>query len=141
MLTLLVAVDGSDNAQRAARHVATLSREGLALRVILCNVQPPVMSGEVGVVAPVAIAERRRSAAASVAFAEAGALLEAAGASVLRHEAEGDAAEEIVAAALAHDCDLVVVGKRGLGRLASLVGGSVSSEVTRRSPIPVTLVP
>lgn len=141
MLNLLVAVDGSDNAQRAARYVATLAREGLAIRAVLCNVQAPVMAGEVGVVAPAEITERSHSLAAAAAFAEASAVLEDSGALVLRHEAEGDAASEIVAAAQAHDCDGIVVGRRGLGKLASLVGGSVSSQVIRSSPIPVTIVP
>ena len=140
MLKLLIATDGSENALRAVRHVASLVRRGVAIHAVLCNVQPPVMSGEVGVVAPIEIAERSRTHAAAAAFAAASRLLAEAGVEVTRHEASGDAAPEILAAALAHGCDAIVMGHRGLGKLATLVAGSVSSQVVRKSPVPVTLV-
>ena len=140
MLKVLIATDGSDNAMRAVRHVAALANRGITIEAVLCNVQPPVMSGEVGVVAPIEVAERRRTLAAAAAFMSACAVLAEAGVAVHRHEATGDAAEEIIAAALEHRCDTIVMGRRGLGAIASLVGGSVSSQVMRRSPLPVTLV-
>ena len=141
MLRLLVATDGSDNAARATQHVLALQRRGVEVRAVVCNVQPPVMSGEVGAVAPIAIAERKRSLAAAAATAAARAPLEAAGVPVAVHEASGDPAEEICAAAQAHECDAIVIGRRGLGALASLVLGSVSAQVVRRASIPVVLVP
>lgn len=140
MLKLLVATDGSENALRAVRHVADLARRGVAIQVVLFNAQPPVMAWEVGAIAPVEIAERRRTLAAAAAFAGARALLEPAGIAIVEHEAKGDPAHEIVTAAEAHDCDGIVMGRRGFGTLASLVLGSVSSQVARRSRIPVTLV-
>ncbi|HET7731504.1 MAG TPA: universal stress protein [Usitatibacter sp.] len=140
MLKLLVATDGSDNAMRAVQHVAALARRGIAVHAVLCNVQPPVMSGEVGAVAPMEIAEARRTRAAEAAFAAGTAVLEAAGVEVTLHEAEGDAAREILSAAATHRCDGIVVGRRGMGAVASLVAGSVSSQVIRRSTLPVTLV-
>jgi nucleotide-binding universal stress UspA family protein len=141
MLRLLVATDGSEDAARAARHVADLARHGMAIEVVLCNVQPPVMSGEVGAVAPLEIAERRRTLAARAAFDSSRRILEDSGVTITEHEESGDAAHEILAAATALHCDLIVVGRRGLGKLASLVAGSVSSQVLRKSPLPVTLVP
>ena len=41
------------------------------------------------------------------------------------------------------DCkpDLVVVGRRGLGRVASVVVGSVSGFLVRNSTVPVLVVP
>jgi nucleotide-binding universal stress UspA family protein len=140
MLRLLVATDGSENAARAVAHLVELRRRGVALEAVLCNVQPPVMSGEVGAIAPVEIAARKRSLAAAAALQSARAPLEAAAIPVTAHEASGDPAEEICAAALSHGCDGIVVGRRGLGALASLVLGSVSTQVVRRSPLPVTLV-
>jgi len=140
LLKLLIATDGSENALRAVGHVAALARRGVAIHAVLCNVQPPVMSGEVGVVAPIEIAERSRTLAAAAAFAAASRVLAEAGVEATRHEASGDAAPEILAAALAHGCDAIVMGHRGLGKLATLVAGSVSSQVVRKSPVPVTLV-
>lgn len=54
--------------------------------------------------------------------------------SVLRY---GGAAEEILKAAREEQPDLVVVGSRGLGRVARFFLGSVAEEVVRRAPCPV----
>lgn len=140
MLKLLIATDGSENALRAVRHVAALARRGVAVGAVLCNVQPPVMSGEVGVVAPIEIAERSRTLAAAAAFAAAAGVLREAGIEPVIHEADGDAARQIIAAAAQHGCDGIVMGHRGLSKIVALVAGSVSSQVVRRSPLPVTLV-
>ena len=53
----------------------------------------------------------------------------------------GDAAEEIVAAADRHKSEAIVVGRRGKGRLADLVFGSVSQKVVRFAGCPVVVVP
>jgi len=53
---------------------------------------------------------------------------------------EGDAAECIAAAARFHEADLVVVGSRGYGALASAVIGSVSRKLLTESPVPVMVV-
>lgn len=140
MLKLLLATDGSPNAQRAAEHVAGLARRGIAMEVVLCNVQPPVMSGDVGVIAPVEIAERKRTIATQAAFEAVAGLLREAGVVVTLHEGHGDPAGEIVAAASGHRCDGIVLGRRGLGLLASMVLGSVSAQVVRAATLPVTLV-
>ena len=140
MLKLLVPTDGSENALRAVRHVADLAGRGVALEVVLLNVQRPVMSGEVGQVAPIEIAEDKRAAAAGSAIAKARALLDAAKLPVTVHEAIGAAAEEIARAADELGCDGIVMGHRGLGTLRSLVMGSVSEHVVRLAKVPVTLV-
>jgi nucleotide-binding universal stress UspA family protein len=140
MLKLLIATDGSEDAMRAVRHVAELSRHGVAVEAVVCNVQPPIMSGEVGPVSSAAIVERLHTLAAESAFAEALELLRAASVHAVAHEATGEAAGEIVAAADAHGCHGIVMGRRGLGRFASLVGSSVSSAVVRKAHVPVTLV-
>lgn len=140
MLKLLVPTDGSDNALRAVRHVASLGTRGLPLQVALLNVQRPVMSGEVGQVAPIEIAEDQRALAAGSAIAKARALLDAAQVPLTVHEAIGNAGEEIARAAAELGCDGIVMGHRGLGMLKSLVMGSVSEHVLRLAKVPVTLV-
>lgn len=140
MLKLLVPTDGSDNALRAVRHVVALAERGVKAEVVLLNVQPPVMSGEVGQVAPIEIAEDKRAMAAGSAVAKARAALDAGGVPVTVHEAIGTAAKEIAAAAERYQCDGIVMGRRGLGTLASLLMGSVSEQVLRLARVPVTLV-
>lgn len=140
MLKLLVPTDGSENALRAVRHVAALAGRSVPVQVALLNVQRPVMSGEVGAVAPIEIAEDQRAIAAGTAVGKARAALDAAGIPYTVHEAIGSAAEEIARAADALGCDGIVMGHRGLGTLASLVMGSVSEHVVRLARVPVTLV-
>lgn len=53
---------------------------------------------------------------------------------------EGDPAEAIVDVARYRAADLVVVGSRGHGALASALLGSVSRAVVERSPVPVMVV-
>src|SRR5262245_61050050 len=54
---------------------------------------------------------------------------------------EGNAAETIINAARSDRADLIVAGKRGLGRLSSLVLGSVSQRLVELAPCPVIVVP
>lgn len=140
MLKLLVPTDGSENALRAVRYVAGLAVRGVPVEAVLLNVQRPVMSGEVGAVAPIEIAEDIRAAAAGTAVGKARAVLDAAKVPVAVHEAIGSAAEEIARAAETLGCDGIAMGHRGLGTLASLVMGSVSEHVVRLARVPVTLI-
>jgi nucleotide-binding universal stress UspA family protein len=52
----------------------------------------------------------------------------------------GDPADEIVAYADNHDVDLIVVGSRGRGTLASTLLGSVSHAVLQEARRPVLVV-
>lgn len=140
MLKLLIAVDGSQSAFHAVRHVIELARRGIATEAIVLNVQPPVMSGEVGVVATAEIASEARAVASAGALGAAKTLLDEAAVPATVRAATGEAAEVILAVAAELGCDGIVMGRRGLGALASLVLGSVSSRVIRLADLPVTLV-
>jgi nucleotide-binding universal stress UspA family protein len=54
---------------------------------------------------------------------------------------EGDAAEAIVEASAAERADVIVLGSRPRTNLRRLILGSVSSEVVRRAPCEVVVVP
>ena len=47
MYTMLVAVDGFEHSEGAVRHAIDMARRISDARVVLVNVQPPPMSGEV----------------------------------------------------------------------------------------------
>ena len=52
----------------------------------------------------------------------------------------GDTASEVTKWAKSHDVDLIVVGRRGLGRLRELILGSVSNKVVHDAPCPCLTV-
>lgn len=52
----------------------------------------------------------------------------------------GPVARSIVGFAEEHDCDLIVIGKRGLGSIEEYLLGSVSHKVTGLAPCPVMVV-
>jgi nucleotide-binding universal stress UspA family protein len=57
------------------------------------------------------------------------------------HIGWGDIAETILAVANQHKAELIVVGRRGLGRLARLLMGSISQKITALADCPVIVVP
>lgn len=53
---------------------------------------------------------------------------------------EGNPAEAIIDVAKARHSDLIIIGSRGLGRLAGLLLGSTSQKVASHAPCPVLIV-
>ncbi|HEY5729651.1 MAG TPA: universal stress protein [Anaerolineales bacterium] len=53
---------------------------------------------------------------------------------------EGNPAEAIIEVAKTHKSDVIVMGSRGLGRLAGLVLGSTSQKIVSHAPCPVLIV-
>lgn len=140
MLHILVAVDGSEHALAAVRWVAQMASNGAALRCTVLNVQKPILSGEVGVIAPASVALGERDRYAATILEHASAILGKSGVSFAAEEQLDDAATAILARAAALDCDAIAVGRRGQGVLRAALLGSVSAEVVRRSAIPVIVV-
>ena len=138
MQRILIAVDGSKPSERAVRHVIGLRSAGMALRVLVLNVQPewaPARSRgeeEEG--------KRLHARAAERATRRAGALLKAADIPYDERMLVGPAAERIVKLARTSRCSHIVVGMRGLGAVARVVLGSVSLKVLQLADVPVTLV-
>lgn len=57
------------------------------------------------------------------------------------HSAWGDAAEQIIEVASREQADAIVMGRRGCGRLAGLLLGSVSQKVVTLAPCTVIVIP
>ena len=136
---VLVAHDGSDCAREALQWAAGLAvRAGYPLHVLRAwkmTTAPLPATWEPGYVPPLEDFEKavRDELEAHVAAAELDPAL-----SVTCHVAHGAAARRIIESA-AH-ADLLVVGARGLGGFAGLVLGSVSDQLVRHAPCPVTVV-
>jgi nucleotide-binding universal stress UspA family protein len=141
MLKLLVPVDGSESANRC---IDVLMRKlgwyRDPVEVHLLNVQPPIVSGNVTMFIKREQLEEYYRDEGLKALAEPRRRLDAAAVSYTFHIGVGDPAETI--AKYAHDkqCDQIVMGTRGMGRVAGMLLGSVATKVIHLSAVPVLLV-
>jgi len=137
---MLVAVDGSEHAESAVRHALDMARRMQGARIVIVNVQPPAMSGEVSnLLTAEDVLDQHTSAGAAVLRA-AEAILAGTGVAYETEIAIGRPAETIVEAAQRRGCDAIVLGASSDGRVHSLVLGSVASKVAHIAEVPVTVV-
>lgn len=139
MYRILVPVDGSDVALRALGHAVRLARLIGGADIRLVNVQPPV-SGSVGAFVGDETVARFHREESENALASARNLLEREGMPVHAATRVGSVGEEIVDCGRELECDEIVMGTRGLGRIGGLVLGSVATQVVHLAECPVTLI-
>jgi nucleotide-binding universal stress UspA family protein len=140
-MKILLPFDGSDSATRAAQFACVLCKNDSAAELHVLNVAtPPIVFGDyVGITTLQDLEKSAREQGARVA-AEAGAILDKCGLAHRIHVEVGSIEEIIAAQAEALQCDLIVMGCRGLGALSSLLLGSVATKVIHLAKVPVTLV-
>jgi nucleotide-binding universal stress UspA family protein len=138
---ILVPVDGSENAVRAARFAMEMAEPmGIGVRLFYVF---PAASVEVIGMAGMSRADIDQAAqvAAQRAFDET---VEALGDSVIENVEQetsvGDPAEEIIRYTEDDHSVLVIIGRRGLSRMKSLMLGSVSDKVIRHAKSPVMVI-
>jgi nucleotide-binding universal stress UspA family protein len=139
MYRVLVPVDGSETAERAARHAAEIARRLGDCEIRLLNVQDPVEEMQTHGLAREAIAAHREQLARE-AGAGARAVLEKSGVRFSFEWRYGDAAQAIVQTAREGRFDAIVMGTRGAGALETLLIGSVAYKVLHLATVPVTLI-
>lgn len=139
---ILVAIDGSEHAERALSEAIDLARLSNArLTVMTVQQKPSILLVGGPVVPPVDM----RSLDEALQQ-EHERLLESAleqvpqEVSVVKVLAHGVPASAIVEQARKDDNDLIVLGSRGRGEVASMLLGSVSHQVLQRSTAPVLVV-
>lgn len=147
---LLVPVDGSKGAGRAAKLAATLA-EGLnvPLRLVFAFPRDPVeMFGiptetprpeELKYFSPEAFGQLR-DRSAEKAFNAAREAMGQTAAEVEQEVVSGDAAEAIIRHAEGVADPMIVIGSRGLSSFKELLLGSVSQRVLHHAHCPVTVV-
>jgi nucleotide-binding universal stress UspA family protein len=135
---IILAVDGSEHALRAARQAGELARALHSEHLWIVVAYDPI---------PVYLGEPNMQKAVSSRMEEAESILQMAIESVgqipgkVRKEIlEGSPAEEIINVANVRKSDLIVMGSRGLSKLAGLVLGSQSQKVVSHAPCPVLIV-
>ena len=139
---ILLAVDGSEGAARAVRHLLALRqnlREPGPLDVHLVNVQRPV-SGDVATFVAKENLDDYYRERNEQALAPARALLAAAGVVPHEHRRVGNPGPMIAELAQTEDCDLIVMGTRGLGTHTGALLGSVAQGTAEHAGVPVLLV-
>lgn len=133
---ILLAVDGSEHSERAAKVAAELSAcTGATIDIV--HIIPERTTVTVGALHPygeiedVYVTQRERLVAGgNELLARFAGLVERAGGTVKETEVViGSPAHAIAAAADRTDVDAVVMGRRGLGDVGGLLMGSVSHKV------------
>lgn len=135
---ILLAVDGSEHALHATRKAAELARcmKPAEFRIVVAYDPIPMYLGEPNM--QVVITNRKGEAEEILAAAvrEVGSIPCEIHTEIL----EGDPASAIIEVAKVRNNDLIVMGSRGLGRLAGLLLGSTSQKVVAHAPCPVLIV-
>ena len=146
---VLVAVDGSAQSKRAVAYGAKIAAQNEAEVVLLHvmrhlgsdRVPPDLKDLEHLEHVRLTEADMLRSVAEAVVN-EAQDLAEQQGANKVQRVIEdGDPATQILEYCKAHEVDLIVIGRRGLGGLAGLLLGSVSQKVSHSAPCACLLPP
>jgi nucleotide-binding universal stress UspA family protein len=137
---IVIGVDGSDAAKEALQYgLHEASIRGTRVRAVHAWIHTTAMPATgPGMVAP-ADATPYRTAAELLLRTTVEAVAGEAADRIDRVVVESPAGPGIIANA--HDAELIVVGRRGLGAVRSLVLGSVSSYVVQHSTCPVLVVP
>ena len=141
MHTILFATDGSPTAKAAAQEALELAKAtGWGLRVITVW-RTPVVNGYGFAPVPYLpeLADIEREHAEKVA-ADAVEAARVAGVEATWEVRQGDASDEICAAADALAARAIVMGSHGWGGLQRLVFGSVSTSVLHHAQRPVLIV-
>src|SRR5690349_5116263 len=135
---ILLAVDGSEHAMHAAHKAAELVRamKPTELRVVVVYDTIPMYLGEPNLQFTIDSLKGDAEKVLAEAIKEMGDLPTKVHSEVL----EGSAAEAILNVADTRKSDLIVMGSRGLGRLAGLLLGSTSQKVVAHANCPVLIV-
>ena len=139
MYRILVPVDGSAVALRALGHAVRLARLIGKAEIHLVNIQPP-LSGSVSTFVGSDNIDSFYREESDNALAPARKLLKDEGLPIHADMRVGSSGQAIVDYANELTCDEIVMGTRGLGRIGSLVLGSVATEVVHLAEMPVTLI-
>jgi nucleotide-binding universal stress UspA family protein len=135
---ILVAVDGSDSGMHALREsfkLATNEKSWITVTSVV-----PQYTGDLAMVGVGNIMDSMRKPCED-ALHEAEKAAKAEGALIKTTCEEGDTYERIVDLAEAENCDLIVMGRRGLHRFEKALMGSVTARVIGYSHRDVLVVP
>lgn len=140
MLKILLAVDGSESADRVVKdYIQLLAYYKDQPEIHLLNVQPPFGGTVSSAISQDEMKQYHREQGLDQ-LKNARSLLEEAQIDYQHHITVGDAASMIVQFAEAQQTDQIVMGSKGMGAVKGLLLGSVANKVMQLSTIPVLLI-
>ena len=138
MKQILVATDGSPSAHEAVEVGLELAKEQGADVTFVHVTDPDELRGGRGGTHPITHTEEVDDS--ELVLKAAGEAADEAGVSYALERVSGNTVESIVALADEKDADLIVVGSRGRGAVATALLGSISHGVLRHAGRPVLIV-
>jgi nucleotide-binding universal stress UspA family protein len=135
---ILLAVDGSEHALHAARVAANLTNamNSQTLRIVVAYDPIPVHLGDPYMQEAISTRLKESEQIIQKAVQSLGTV----SAEIRTEMIEGDPAEVIIEVAQTNNSNIIVMGSRGLGKLAGLLLGSTSQKVVSHAPCPVLIV-
>lgn len=141
MLSLLIAIDGSDYSERAVNYaLRRAARSNEPLSAHLLNVQTPLTGVNVKIFISQESLQDYYREEGTAALTPARRRLEEAGIACEHHIGVGDPGHVIAEYARSKNCDEIVMGTHGRGVLSGAVMGSVAQKVAHLASVPVVLV-
>ena len=140
MPKVLPTIAGSESSERAVKHLIHLVKSSHPMDVHLLNVQPPIMSGEISLIATAKTVENLHHDKGEKTAESARALLDDAGIQYAFRIEFGPIAETIAQYARDNRCETIMMGTRGMSAMGNLILGSVSTKVIHLADAPVKLV-
>ncbi len=134
---ILVAIDGSDSSIHALRQSFKLATNEKSSITVVCVV--PAYEGDLNLVAVGNIMESIRKPCED-ALSEAKRIAKAEGALIKTVCEEGEPHERIIDLAETENCELIIMGRRGIGHLERALVGSVTARVIGYSQRDVLVV-
>ena len=135
---VLVPVDGSSGSERGLAYADLIARLTGAEIIVVVAFDPPFAIRRRGILQTEHLQVEMEHDARELA-AEAAELLVERGRTARAVIVRGDPAEGILQIAESEHADVIVMGRRGLGRLRGVLLGSVSERVSRHAECPVLL--
>ncbi|MCL6472203.1 MAG: universal stress protein [Firmicutes bacterium] len=137
-ILLLVAIDGSESSKNALRQSIRFARDhhcGVTAVTVI-----PSYEGDIDLIGVRNIREAFKEPGEKV-LEEARKIATQEGVEIYTFLEEGNIHEAIIDVAQSRDCDLIVMGRRGLTGIERVLMGSVTARVIGYSPIDVLVMP
>ena len=135
---VLVAFDGSPEAELALAHAVALAQSSRARLALVAVVPPPPLLAWQAPGGTRGVHESEQTDLEAALLAAADRVPDDL--SVTTQLLDGDPAREVLQAARDGDHDVIVLGSRGRGRVQTALLGSVSSRVMQEAEVPVIVI-